>query len=135
MSESSFFAGFGPTLVGCFWVVTDKKSSHIGLNSVEISRIGNVCMVVYNHDTTVSSVERVCNMELINLLDKDGATIIDSVPSAYEDSFSLESFGELVRSYWAAKSSKAFIIARIRTIDEKYPGKVSNLILGVLQLL
>ncbi len=35
--------------------------------------------------------------EIIRLLDASGATVLDSVSAEYEDSFCLESFGDLVR--------------------------------------
>ncbi|KAJ3107180.1 hypothetical protein HDU97_004600 [Phlyctochytrium planicorne] len=63
--------------------------------------------------------------EAIRLLDSTGTKVLDSVSTEYEDSFCLESFGDLV-SYHAEsepKGSKAFIIARVQTWDPKQPEK------------
>ncbi|KAG5461957.1 MAG: hypothetical protein BJ554DRAFT_5772 [Olpidium bornovanus] len=61
--------------------------------------------------------------DFINLLDSTGGKIVDSVSTEYEDSFSLESFGDLIKAYVEAepKGKKAFIIARVQTWDRKQP--------------
>ena len=49
-------------------------------------------------------------------------TQIDSLSTDYEDSFTLDTFGELIDSFH--KSKKMFIIARVQTCDPKQPDKV-----------
>ncbi|KAJ3129953.1 hypothetical protein HK098_007219 [Nowakowskiella sp. JEL0407] len=77
--------------------------------------------------------------DLIRLLDSSGEKVLDSVLCEYEDSFCLESFGELIQAHInsphdppAATSPtqpppptlpKSFIIARVQTWDHKQPEK------------
>ncbi len=48
--------------------------------------------------------------------------LLDSVCAEYEDSFTLDTFGELIDHFEAAE--KSFIIARVQTCDPKQPEKV-----------
>ncbi|KAI8914709.1 hypothetical protein DFJ77DRAFT_422182, partial [Powellomyces hirtus] len=50
---------------------------------------------------------------------------VDSIATDYEDSFSLETFGELIQAHYECDpvGSKAFIIARVQTWDIKQPGR------------
>ncbi len=59
---------------------------------------------------------------IIRLLDKDQHTLIDSLSTEYEDSFSLDSFLDLIQMY-AKSDEKSFIIARVQTLDPKQPEK------------
>ncbi|KAJ3415209.1 hypothetical protein HDV05_005349 [Chytridiales sp. JEL 0842] len=62
---------------------------------------------------------------VIRLLDSAGKKVLDSVSCDYEDSFSLDSFGELINMHQDAepKGTKSFIIARVQTWDHKQPDK------------
>ncbi|TPX61930.1 hypothetical protein PhCBS80983_g00877 [Powellomyces hirtus] len=62
---------------------------------------------------------------MIRLFDSSGTTIVDSIATDYEDSFSLETFGELIQAHYECDpvGSKAFIIARVQTWDMKQPGR------------
>ncbi|KAI8913536.1 hypothetical protein EDD86DRAFT_187730 [Gorgonomyces haynaldii] len=64
-------------------------------------------------------------IEIIRLLESDGETIMDSVSAEYEDSFCLDTFGDLAKSHAQAdpKGTKSFIIARVQTWDPKQPEK------------
>lgn len=51
---------------------------------------------------------------------------MDSVSVEYEDSFCLESFGDLAKAHYnfgPEKGKHGFIIARVQTWDHKQPGK------------
>ncbi|KNE68044.1 hypothetical protein AMAG_13215 [Allomyces macrogynus ATCC 38327] len=86
--------------------------------------------------------------EFIRLLDPSGATILDSVAVDYEDSFCLDTFGELVAAHAAlplpvstkpgmlpgpagsaatanpdGSRNRAFILARVQTWDHRQPDK------------
>ncbi|KAJ3196567.1 hypothetical protein HK101_008479 [Irineochytrium annulatum] len=61
--------------------------------------------------------------EVIRLLDSAGTRVLDSVSAEYEDSFSLEAFGDLVRSHADMEPRTAAIIARVQTWDPKQPEK------------
>ena len=63
--------------------------------------------------------------EIIRLLDSSGKKVLDSVSAEYEDSFCLESFGDLCQSHINAEpvGTKCFIIARVQTWDHKQPDK------------
>ncbi|KAI8819595.1 uncharacterized protein EV422DRAFT_507240 [Fimicolochytrium jonesii] len=63
---------------------------------------------------------------IIRLLDTSGTTVLDSVSTEYEDSFTLETFGDSIEAHYECepKGSKSFIIARTQTWDVKQPGKV-----------
>lgn len=63
---------------------------------------------------------------IIHLLDETGKILIDSISAEYEDSFCLESFGELTKTHAniEPKDSRAFIIARVQSCDPKQPDKV-----------
>ncbi|KNE67041.1 hypothetical protein AMAG_12118 [Allomyces macrogynus ATCC 38327] len=86
--------------------------------------------------------------EFIRLLDPSGATVLDSVAVDYEDSFCLDTFGELVAAHAAlplpvstklgalpgsagytapanpdGSRSRAFILARVQTWDHRQPDK------------
>ena len=76
-------------------------------------------------------------IEIINLLDKDGTGVIDSVSSEYEDSFCLESFADLAIAHASVPpiGSRSFIIARVQTWDPKQPDKVIKAQLGILFVL
>ncbi|KAI8834298.1 hypothetical protein BC829DRAFT_70821 [Chytridium lagenaria] len=54
-----------------------------------------------------------------------GSRVLDSVSTEYEDSFCLESFGDLITYHAESepKGEKAFIIARVQTWDPKQPDK------------
>ncbi|KAJ3027705.1 UNVERIFIED_CONTAM: hypothetical protein HDU68_003292 [Siphonaria sp. JEL0065] len=62
-------------------------------------------------------------MEVIRLLDSKGDRVLDSVAAEYEDSFCLETFGDLIASHDACepKGTRSFIIARVQTWDHKQP--------------
>ena len=74
--------------------------------------------------------------EIIKLVAQDGS-LIDSVSTEYEDSFSLESFGDLIKMHAKTEpiGTKACIIARVQTFDPKQPGKVISFDAGILFLL
>lgn len=60
----------------------------------------------------------------IRLLDSNCENTIDSVSIEYEDSFCLESFGDLCQaSFDHSQGKHSFIIARVQTWDHKQPGK------------
>lgn len=63
--------------------------------------------------------------EFIRLLDTTGTNVLDSVSTSYEDSFGLETFGELIQEHMNADSqgNKSFIIARVQTWDHKQPDR------------
>ncbi|KAI9188017.1 hypothetical protein H9P43_002408 [Blastocladiella emersonii ATCC 22665] len=77
--------------------------------------------------------------QFIRLFDTAGTKVIDSVSTDYEDSFSLEAFGDLVKSHHALDcpppknlapdapppptKKRAFILARVQTWDHKQPEK------------
>ncbi|KAL2918772.1 hypothetical protein HK105_201606 [Polyrhizophydium stewartii] len=63
--------------------------------------------------------------DIIRLLDSAGENVIDSVACDYEDSFCLETFGDLCEMHRQAepKGKKSFIIARVQTWDPKQPDK------------
>lgn len=65
-------------------------------------------------------------MSFIRLLDSKGEKILDSVAADYEDSFTLETFGDLSESHESTEpvGTKHFIIARVQTWDPKQPEKV-----------
>jgi hypothetical protein len=65
-------------------------------------------------------------VEIITLYDADGQTVIDTLDANYEDSFCLDTFGELSRDHQNSepKGTKSFIIARVQTWDPKQPDKV-----------
>jgi hypothetical protein len=48
--------------------------------------------------------------------------IIDSIDTDYEDSFSLETFGDLISTF--EQQTKTFLIARVATADPKQSDKV-----------
>jgi hypothetical protein len=60
-------------------------------------------------------------------MDSKGKELLDSVSTEYEDSFSLEEFGDLCKTYQTAEpaGSKSFIIARVETRDLRQPDKVN----------
>ncbi|ORY47667.1 hypothetical protein BCR33DRAFT_764075 [Rhizoclosmatium globosum] len=62
-------------------------------------------------------------MKVIRLLDSSGDRVLDSVSAEYEDSFCLESFGDLIAAHanCEPKGTKSFIIARVQTWDHKQP--------------
>ncbi|KAI8607134.1 hypothetical protein BC830DRAFT_1175655, partial [Chytriomyces sp. MP71] len=62
-------------------------------------------------------------MQIIKLLDSTGERVLDSVSAEYEDSFSLESFADLISAHENANpaGTRAFIIARVQTWDHKHP--------------
>jgi hypothetical protein len=66
----------------------------------------------------------------IRLLDSTRETVIDSIDVEYEDSFCLESFGDLAQAFYDYEDDKrsqgtsGFIIARCQTWDHKQPGKM-----------
>ncbi|KAJ3224527.1 hypothetical protein HK099_008326, partial [Clydaea vesicula] len=60
--------------------------------------------------------------DIIQLLDSSGSSVIDSVSVEYEDSFSLETFGDLAKAFYDS-GAKSFIIARVQTWDHKQPDK------------
>ncbi|KAI8894279.1 hypothetical protein BC833DRAFT_605471 [Globomyces pollinis-pini] len=62
---------------------------------------------------------------IIRLLDSHASDMIDSVASDYEDSFSLDSFGDSCLAHFDSepKHMKGFIIARVQTLDPKQPDK------------
>ncbi|KAJ3300040.1 hypothetical protein HK104_005036 [Borealophlyctis nickersoniae] len=62
---------------------------------------------------------------IIRLLDSSGVNVLDSVSAEYEDSFSLETFGDMAMQHYEAepKGTKSFIIARVQTWDHKQPEK------------
>ncbi|KAJ3034292.1 hypothetical protein HDV00_005200 [Rhizophlyctis rosea] len=62
---------------------------------------------------------------IIRLLDSSGTVVMDSVSAEYEDSFSLETFEDLVEAHYESdpKGTKSFIIARVQTWDHKQPEK------------
>lgn len=63
--------------------------------------------------------------EFVRLLDITGTTVLDSVSTSYEDSFGLETFGELIQEHMKADSQgkKSFIIARVQTWDHRQPNR------------
>ncbi|RKO88185.1 hypothetical protein BDK51DRAFT_34766 [Blyttiomyces helicus] len=64
-------------------------------------------------------------MNVIRLLDSSGTTVMDSISAEYEDSFCLDTFGELVKQHGEAepRGQKAFILARVQTWDHKQPDR------------
>ena len=64
---------------------------------------------------------------VIRLFDSSETNLIDSISTEYEDSFSLETFGDLCKQFEESdpKGEKFFIIARIQTWDHKQPNKVN----------
>ncbi|KAI9346914.1 hypothetical protein BDR26DRAFT_799832 [Obelidium mucronatum] len=62
-------------------------------------------------------------MEVIRLLDSKGERVLDSVSAEYEDSFCLETFGDLIAAHddCEPKGTRSFIIARVQTWDHKQP--------------
>lgn len=62
---------------------------------------------------------------IIRLLNSSGTTVMDSVSVEYEDSFCLDTFGELIEQHQNSepKGTKNFIIARVQTWDHKQPDK------------
>ncbi|KAJ3033419.1 hypothetical protein HK097_004855, partial [Rhizophlyctis rosea] len=62
---------------------------------------------------------------IIRLMDSSGTVVMDSVSAEYEDSFSLESFEDLVDMHYECepKGSRSFVIARVQTWDHKQPEK------------
>jgi hypothetical protein len=58
---------------------------------------------------------------VIRLLDSSGVTLLDSLCTEYEDSFTLETFRESILAY--SQQGKQFIIARVQTYDPKQPNK------------
>jgi hypothetical protein len=62
---------------------------------------------------------------VIRLLDSTGKKVLDSVSCDYEDSFCLDSFGELIDLHKDVepKGTKSFIIARVQTWDHKQPDR------------
>ncbi|KAJ3088081.1 hypothetical protein HK100_008159 [Physocladia obscura] len=62
-------------------------------------------------------------MQVIRLLDSEGLRVLDSLSAEYEDSFCLESFGDLIAAHEGAdpQGTKSFIIARVQTWDHKQP--------------
>jgi len=62
---------------------------------------------------------------VIRLLNSSGTTVMDSVSVEYEDSFCLDTFGELIEQHQNSepKGTKNFIIARVQTWDHKQPDK------------
>ena len=65
---------------------------------------------------------------IIRLMDSSGTIVMDSVSAEYEDSFSLESFEDLVNMHYECepKGSRSFVIARVQTWDHKQPEKVKD---------
>ena len=65
-------------------------------------------------------------LAIIQLFDNDGQKLLDSVSTEYEDSFSLETFGDLavLHAVSPPAGTKSFIIARVQTWDPKQPEKV-----------
>ncbi|KAI3644930.1 hypothetical protein MP228_011094 [Amoeboaphelidium protococcarum] len=63
--------------------------------------------------------------QIVRLLDSTGLTVLDSIDCEYEDSFCLETFGDLITQAEEVepKGSKHFIIARVQTWDHKQPGR------------
>ncbi|RKO94672.1 hypothetical protein BDK51DRAFT_29029 [Blyttiomyces helicus] len=66
--------------------------------------------------------------EVIRLLDSSGTRVLDSVAAEYEDSFCLETFGDLAKAHMECdpKGTKSFVIARVQTWDHKQPNKVRS---------
>ncbi|KAI8612420.1 hypothetical protein BC830DRAFT_562341 [Chytriomyces sp. MP71] len=64
-------------------------------------------------------------MQIIKLLDSTGERVLDSVSAEYEDSFSLDSFADLISAHENANppGTRAFIIARVQTWDHKHPDR------------
>jgi len=62
---------------------------------------------------------------VIRLMNSSGTTVMDSVSVEYEDSFCLDTFGELIEQHQNSepKGTKNFIIARVQTWDHKQPDK------------
>ncbi|KAJ1552155.1 hypothetical protein HK405_012417, partial [Cladochytrium tenue] len=63
---------------------------------------------------------------VIRLLDSTGQRVLDSVAAEYEDSFCLESFGDLIAAHAAAgdpPGARRLILARVQTWDHKQPGR------------
>jgi hypothetical protein len=62
---------------------------------------------------------------VIKLFDSTGNVLIDSVSAEYEDSFCLDSFGDLIAQHSETEpiGTKSFIIARVQTWDPKQPEK------------
>jgi len=62
---------------------------------------------------------------VIRLLNSSGTSVMDSVSVEYEDSFCLDTFGELIEQHQNSepKGTKNFIIARVQTWDHKQPEK------------
>lgn len=63
--------------------------------------------------------------EFIRLMDASGTTVLDSVATEYEDSFCIETFGDLIKAAEEAEpvGTKCFIIARVQTWDHKQPDR------------
>lgn len=62
---------------------------------------------------------------LVKLMDSSSTIMIDSISGDYEDSFSLETFADMIHLHHdaAPANSKGFIIARVQTRDSKQPNK------------
>lgn len=66
----------------------------------------------------------------IRLLDSTREAVLDSVSVEYEDSFCLETFGDLAQAAYEFqgegfnRGDKSFILARVQTWDHKQPGKM-----------
>jgi hypothetical protein len=62
---------------------------------------------------------------VIRLMNSSGTAVMDSVSVEYEDSFCLDTFGELIEQHQNSepKGTKNFIIARVQTWDHKQPDK------------
>ncbi|KAI9220567.1 hypothetical protein BC828DRAFT_398077 [Blastocladiella britannica] len=86
-----------------------------------------------------AAVKKVPEPQIIRLFDMTGSKVIDSVATDYEDSFCLDSFGELVLQHNGLDcpppknlpegsippppKRRAFILARVQTWDVKHPEK------------
>lgn len=62
---------------------------------------------------------------IIRLLDSSGTKTLDSISCMYEDSFTIETFGDLIKSHQNVepRGTKNFIIARVQTWDPKQPNR------------
>ncbi|KAJ3343393.1 serine/threonine-protein kinase KIN2 [Gonapodya sp. JEL0774] len=63
--------------------------------------------------------------DIIKLMDSSGKTVLDSVSADYEDCFTIECLGDLIRAHLLTdpKGTRNFIIARVQTWDHKQPDK------------
>ncbi|RKO95059.1 hypothetical protein CAUPRSCDRAFT_9412, partial [Caulochytrium protostelioides] len=63
--------------------------------------------------------------EAILLLDSGGVNVLDSVATDYEDSFCLDTLGDLALAHDATEpaGTKSFILARVQTWDPRQPDK------------